>query len=87
MLKGGVGQKERCGEGTRCDWEQPLPKSVAGWGAWPALLDAESELVTIAWLLWDCDVIPGTQTREEANKGESRSGGRWSWGGGNRGGV
>lgn len=50
------------------------------------LLDAESELVSIAGLLWDRDVIPGTQTREEANKGEQRptEGRSWAEVGGGR---
>lgn len=31
-------------------------------------LGAESGLVTVTGLLWDCDVSPGTQRGEEANK-------------------
>lgn len=35
--------------------------------------------LAIAGLLWDRDVIPETQTREEANKGEQRPTERRSW--------
>lgn len=55
-------------------------KVLRGEGRCQVLLDAESELVSIAGLLWDRDVIPGTQTREEANKGEQRPTEGRSWG-------
>lgn len=32
------------------------------------LLGAESGLVTITWLLWDCDVSPETERARETNK-------------------
>lgn len=51
------------------------------------LLGAESGLVTVTGLLWDSDVSPGTQRGEEANKGESRTRGRWSWRGETTGGL
>lgn len=86
MLKGGVGQKQPSEE--RCTVirsnSPPLNKKetvLKGEGRCQALLDAESELVSIAGLLWDRDVIPGTQTREEANKGEQRPTERRSWAG------
>lgn len=60
-----------------CDREQPHPKSGAGRGhGWDSFA-AESGLVTVTGLLWDCDVSPGTQRGEEANKGEKETRGRW----------
>lgn len=44
------------------------------------LLGAESGLVTITGLLWDCDVSPGTERGGEADKGMRRTKGRWRWG-------
>lgn len=84
MLKGGVGQKQPSEERCRVIRSNSPPlnkkeKVLKGEGRCQALLDAESELVSIAGLLWDRDVIPGTQTREEANKGERRPTERRSW--------
>lgn len=43
------------------------------------LLGAESGLVTITGLLWDCDVSPGTGRGGVANKGMGRVRGRRRW--------
>lgn len=45
-------------------------------------LGAESGLVAIPALLWDYDVIPGTETGGEANKGKKRVRGRQGGAGG-----
>ncbi len=51
------------------------------------LLGAESGLVTITGLLWDCDVSPSTERGGVANKGMRRTRGRWRWGGRTTGGL
>lgn len=51
------------------------------------LLGAESGLVTVTGFLWDCDVSPGTQRAEGANKGVRRTRGRCSWRGETTGGL
>lgn len=62
------GTQYRLGATTGC--------KVAQGGAYMGLLGADSGLVTIKGLLWDCDVSPRTERgREQTKGGEGREGG------------